>query len=172
MTAFDAIIIGAGQAGPPLAGRLTSAGMTVALIERHLFGGTCVNTGCMPTKTLVASAYAARLVQRAHDYGIVVSGPPQIDMARVKARADAVAEGMDFGTVDQVWRQEMTDAVDLGAKRDMGARRAAAAGLLRRGRNERRGRGRRAPIVTLRAVENRDAPLPVRHSNPTARKRR
>ena len=91
MTAFDAIIIGAGQAGPPLAGRLTSAGMSVALIERHLFGGTCVNTGCMPTKTLVASAYAARLVQRAHDYGIVVSGTPQIDMARVKARADAVS---------------------------------------------------------------------------------
>jgi len=53
---FDAIIIGAGQAGPPLAGRLTGAGMSVALIERHLFGGTCVNTGCTPTKTLVASA--------------------------------------------------------------------------------------------------------------------
>ena len=55
---FDAIIIGAGQAGPPLAGRFTSAGMSVALIERHLFGGTCVDTGCMPTKTIVASAYA------------------------------------------------------------------------------------------------------------------
>ncbi len=61
---FDAIIIGAGQAGPPLAGRLTAAGMTVALVERKLFGGTCVNTGCMPTKTLVASAYAAHLARR------------------------------------------------------------------------------------------------------------
>ncbi len=56
---FDAIVIGAGQAGPPLAGRLTGAGMSVALVERKLFGGTCVNTGCMPTKTLIASAYAA-----------------------------------------------------------------------------------------------------------------
>ena len=90
MTRVDAIIIGAGQAGPPLAGRLTAAGMTVALVERKLFGGTCVNTGCMPTKTLIASAYAAHVVRRAADYG-VISAPPQIDMARVKARADAVS---------------------------------------------------------------------------------
>jgi len=88
---FDAIIIGAGQAGPPLAGRLTAAGMSVALIERHLFGGTCVNTGCMPTKTLVASAYAAHLARRAADYGVMLDAPPRIDMARVKARADAVS---------------------------------------------------------------------------------
>ena len=88
---FDAIIIGAGQAGPPLAGRLTGAGMSVALIERHLFGGTCVNTGCMPTKTLVASAYAAHLVQRAADYGIMLDALPRVDMARMKARADAVS---------------------------------------------------------------------------------
>ena len=88
---FDAIIIGAGQAGPPLAGRLTTAGMSVALIERHLFGGTCVNTGCMPTKTLVASAYAAHLARRAADYGVMLDAPPRIDMARVKARADAVS---------------------------------------------------------------------------------
>ena len=91
MTAFDAIIIGAGQAGPPLAGRLTAAGMTVAFVERHLFGGTCVNTGCMPTKTLVASAYAAHLARRASDYGVVLASPPQIDMRKVKARADAVS---------------------------------------------------------------------------------
>ncbi|MPZ17615.1 MAG: FAD-containing oxidoreductase [Luteitalea sp.] len=91
MTSFDAIIIGAGQAGPPLAGRLTGAGMTVALVERKLFGGTCVNTGCMPTKTLVASAYAAHLARRAADYGVVLSGDPQIDMAKVKSRADAVS---------------------------------------------------------------------------------
>jgi pyruvate/2-oxoglutarate dehydrogenase complex dihydrolipoamide dehydrogenase (E3) component len=88
---FDAIIIGAGQAGPPLAGRLTSAGMSVALIERHLFGGTCVNTGCIPTKTLVASAYAAHLARRGADYGVILNGPLRIDMARVKARADAVS---------------------------------------------------------------------------------
>jgi pyruvate/2-oxoglutarate dehydrogenase complex dihydrolipoamide dehydrogenase (E3) component len=88
---FDAIIIGAGQAGPPLAGRLTAAGMTVALVERKLFGGTCVNTGCMPTKTLVASAYAAHLVRRASDYGVVATGATEIDMPKVKARADAVS---------------------------------------------------------------------------------
>jgi pyruvate/2-oxoglutarate dehydrogenase complex dihydrolipoamide dehydrogenase (E3) component len=91
MTTFDAIIIGAGQAGPPLAGRLTSAGMTVALVERKLFGGTCVNTGCMPTKTLVASAYAAYLAQRSGDFGIVPAGPAHVDMPRVKARADTVS---------------------------------------------------------------------------------
>jgi pyruvate/2-oxoglutarate dehydrogenase complex dihydrolipoamide dehydrogenase (E3) component len=91
VTAFDAIIIGAGQAGPPLAGRLTAAGMTVAFVERHLFGGTCVNTGCMPTKTLVASAYAAHLARRASDYGVVLGSAPRIDMPKVKARADAVS---------------------------------------------------------------------------------
>jgi pyruvate/2-oxoglutarate dehydrogenase complex dihydrolipoamide dehydrogenase (E3) component len=90
---FDAIIIGAGQAGPSLAGRLTAAGMSVALIERHLFGGTCVNTGCKPTKTLVASAYAAHLARRAADYG-VITGPISIDMARIHARSQTIsAEG-------------------------------------------------------------------------------
>ena len=88
---FDAIVIGAGQAGPSLAGRLTAAGMRVALIERHLFGGTCVNTGCMPTKTLVASAYAAHMARRGAEYGIASEGPVSIDMKRVKARADTVS---------------------------------------------------------------------------------
>ena len=91
MTRFDAIIIGSGQAGPSLAGRLTRAGMKVAFVERKLFGGTCVNTGCMPTKTLVASAYAAHLARRAADYGIVLDGDVRIDMPRVKARADTVS---------------------------------------------------------------------------------
>jgi pyruvate/2-oxoglutarate dehydrogenase complex dihydrolipoamide dehydrogenase (E3) component len=90
MNSFDAIIIGAGQAGPPLADRLTRAGMTVALVERKQFGGTCVNTGCTPTKTLVASAYAAHLARRGAEYG-VVTGDIRVDMPRVKARADAVA---------------------------------------------------------------------------------
>jgi len=71
---FDYIIIGAGQAGPPLAGRLTQAGQTVALIERKLFGGTCVNTGCIPTKTMVASAYAAHMARRAVDFGVRIQG--------------------------------------------------------------------------------------------------
>ena len=69
---FDAIVIGAGQAGPSLAGRLTATGMKVALIERKLVGGTCVNTGCMPTKAMVASAYAAHLARRAGDYGVSI----------------------------------------------------------------------------------------------------
>ena len=88
---FDAIVIGAGQAGPSLAGRLTAAGMKVALVERKLFGGTCVNTGCMPTKTLVASAYAAHLARRGAEYGVAIEGPIGIDMKRVKARADTVS---------------------------------------------------------------------------------
>jgi pyruvate/2-oxoglutarate dehydrogenase complex dihydrolipoamide dehydrogenase (E3) component len=92
MTSFDSIIIGAGQAGPFLAGRLTKAGMKVALVERKLFGGTCVNTGCMPTKTLVASAYAAHLARRAADFGVVLDAAPRIDMGRIKARADIVIE--------------------------------------------------------------------------------
>src|SRR5262250_1086901 len=87
---FDAIILGAGQAGPSLAGRLTGAGMKVAFVERKLFGGTCVNTGCTPTKTLVASAYAAQTARRAADYGVLLDGPVRVDMAKVKARAMAV----------------------------------------------------------------------------------
>lgn len=87
---FDAIIVGAGQAGPSLAGRLTAAGMTVALVERKLIGGTCVNTGCMPTKTLVASAYAAHLARRGADFG-VETGPVSVNMKTVRARADAVS---------------------------------------------------------------------------------
>jgi pyruvate/2-oxoglutarate dehydrogenase complex dihydrolipoamide dehydrogenase (E3) component len=87
---FDAIIIGAGQAGPSLAGRLTAAGMTVALIERKFLGGTCVNTGCMPTKAMVASAYAAHLARRAADYGVTIGGRVSVDMKAVKARKDKV----------------------------------------------------------------------------------
>jgi pyruvate/2-oxoglutarate dehydrogenase complex dihydrolipoamide dehydrogenase (E3) component len=88
---FDAIVIGAGQAGPPLAGRLTAAGWSVALVERGLFGGTCVNTGCMPTKALVASAYAAHLARRA-DLGLVVPGPVSVDPKALKARQRGIAD--------------------------------------------------------------------------------
>ncbi|OMC42829.1 FAD-containing oxidoreductase [Mycobacterium sp. IS-1264] len=86
---FDAIIVGAGQAGPPLAGRLTAAGQRVAIVERKLIGGTCVNTGCIPTKTLVASAHAAQLARRGAEYG-VGTGPVTVDMAKVKARKDDI----------------------------------------------------------------------------------
>ena len=88
---FDTLIIGTGQAGPALADRLAKAGHKVAIIERKRFGGTCVNTGCMPTKTLVASAYAAHLARRGADYGVMIDGPIKVDMKRVKARKDAVA---------------------------------------------------------------------------------
>lgn len=94
---FDAIIIGAGQAGPPLAGRLTASGMKVAFAERHLFGGTCVNTGCMPTKTLVASAYAAHQARRGAEYGVGIDSPIRIDMERVSARANTVATNARTG---------------------------------------------------------------------------
>jgi len=87
---FDAIVIGAGQAGPPLAVRLAGSGRKTALIERKLLGGTCVNVGCIPTKTLIASARAAHVARNASEYGVVVLGETRVDMARVKARKDAV----------------------------------------------------------------------------------
>src|SRR5271166_468798 len=89
---YDAIIIGTGQAGPSLARRLAVAGMTVAVIERGAFGGTCVNTGCIPTKTLVASASAAHMARRAADFGVGLEGPVHVDMPRVKARKDGISE--------------------------------------------------------------------------------
>ncbi|MBU9765486.1 FAD-containing oxidoreductase [Mycobacterium sp. TNTM28] len=96
---FDAIIIGAGQAGPPLAGRLTAAGQSVAVIERKLVGGTCVNYGCIPTKTLVASAHAAHLARRGADFG-VRTGEIVVDMAQVKARKDAIMLADRHGVED------------------------------------------------------------------------
>ena len=89
-TCFDALIIGTGQAGPALAARLSGAGMKVAVVERHKFGGTCVNDGCTPTKAMVASAYAAHVARRAADYGVLVDGTPRVDMKRVKARKDEI----------------------------------------------------------------------------------
>ena len=87
---YDAIVIGAGQAGPSLAVRLASSGQRVAIVERKYFGGTCVNTGCIPTKTMVASAYAARMARRAAEFGVILNGPVSVDMKRVKARKDEV----------------------------------------------------------------------------------
>jgi pyruvate/2-oxoglutarate dehydrogenase complex dihydrolipoamide dehydrogenase (E3) component len=90
MKNFDALIIGMGQAGPSLAGRLAGAGMKVAVVEQDKFGGTCVNNGCTPTKAMVASAYAAHLARRSAEYGVIAEGTPRIDMKRVKARKDAI----------------------------------------------------------------------------------
>jgi len=91
MKKFDAIIIGTGQAGPALSARLAGAGMKVAVVERKLFGGTCVNTGCIPTKTLVASARAAYMARRAADFGVMIDGSIAVDMKKVKARKDDIA---------------------------------------------------------------------------------
>jgi pyruvate/2-oxoglutarate dehydrogenase complex dihydrolipoamide dehydrogenase (E3) component len=79
---FDAIIVGTGQSGPALAERLTQAGMKTAIIERKLIGGTCVNVGCIPTKTLVASARAAHMARRAAEFGVNIAGPVSVDMRR------------------------------------------------------------------------------------------
>ena len=105
---FDALIIGTGQAGPALAARLSGAGMKVAVVEEHKFGGTCVNNGCTPTKTMVASAYAAHLARRSAEYGVVVDSAPRIDMKRVKARKDEVVRRSSEGV--EKWMQGLNGA--------------------------------------------------------------
>ena len=99
---FDAIIIGTGQAGPPLAARFSAAGQTVAIIERERFGGTCVNTGCIPTKTMIASAYAAHVSRRGGEYGFSVNGDVSVDMKRVKARKDAISGRSNKGVEENL----------------------------------------------------------------------
>jgi len=94
---FDAIVVGTGQAGPSLAARLSGAGWKVAVVEKHQFGGTCVNNGCTPTKAMIASAYAARTASRATDYGVLLDTVPRIDMKRVKARKDEIVGNSSRG---------------------------------------------------------------------------
>lgn len=102
---FDAIIIGAGQAGPSLAGRLTAAGNRIAIIERKLFGGTCVNTGCIPTKAMVASAYAAHLAQRGAEFGVQIPGPVKVDLNAVQDRKEAISNKSRIGI--EKWLRSM-----------------------------------------------------------------
>jgi pyruvate/2-oxoglutarate dehydrogenase complex dihydrolipoamide dehydrogenase (E3) component len=118
---FDAIIIGTGQAGPFLAHRLAAAGMKVAIVERKLFGGTCVNTGCIPTKAMVASAYAAHTARRASDFGVVIDGRVSVDMRLVKARKDAISAKSRIGT-EQSLRQLENCTVYQGHARFESAR--------------------------------------------------
>src|SRR5438445_2291074 len=106
-TPYDAIIIGTGQAGPPLARRLTGAGMRVAVIERGRFGGTCVNTGCIPTKTMVASAYAAHMTRRAAEFGVTINGSVTVDMKQVKARKDHISGESNQGV--EKWLKNMAN---------------------------------------------------------------
>src|SRR5271165_5209823 len=101
---FDAIVIGTGQAGPSLAVRLAKADRKIAMIERKLVGGTCVNVGCIPTKTLIASARAAHMARRGADFGVVIDTPIRIDMARVKARKDAIVRQSNAGVTDWLRR--------------------------------------------------------------------
>jgi pyruvate/2-oxoglutarate dehydrogenase complex dihydrolipoamide dehydrogenase (E3) component len=105
---FDAIVIGTGQAGPPLAARLAHAGMRVAVVEKHKFGGTCVNDGCTPTKAMIASAYAAHMARRAGDYGVLLDASPRVDMKRVKARKDEIVRRSRDGV--ERWMQGLKDA--------------------------------------------------------------
>ena len=110
---FDAIIVGGGQAGPSLAVRLANAGRKVALVERHLLGGTCVNVGCTPTKAMVASAYAAHLARRGADFG-VRTGPVDVDMRAVKARTDAIVTKSRTGL--EKWLQSTPNCTVIRAQ--------------------------------------------------------
>ena len=105
---FDAIIIGTGQSGPALANRMNQQGWQVAVLERHLFGGTCVNVGCIPTKTLVASARAAHMARRGAEFGVVIDSAVRVDMKRVKARKDEIAGQSNRGVTN--WLNGMENA--------------------------------------------------------------
>src|SRR5437660_640784 len=94
---YDAIVIGTGQAGPPLAVRMAGVGQRVAVVERSRFGGTCVNTGCIPTKTLVASAYVAHMARRAAEFGVQLGGSVRVDLKRAKARKDEISTNSRTG---------------------------------------------------------------------------
>ncbi|SFH60739.1 Pyruvate/2-oxoglutarate dehydrogenase complex, dihydrolipoamide dehydrogenase (E3) component [Collimonas sp. OK307] len=97
---YDAIVIGTGQSGPSLAVRLAQAGRKTAIIERNRFGGTCVNTGCIPTKTLIASARVAHMARRAAEFGVLIDSPVRVDMAGVKARKDLIVRQSTEGVAD------------------------------------------------------------------------
>ena len=104
---YDAVVIGTGQSGPALAARLTTEGLKTAVIERKLFGGTCVNVGCVPTKALVASARAAYMARRGADFGVVVDGTIKVDMKQVKARKDAIVGQSNQGVTN--WLKNMAN---------------------------------------------------------------
>jgi pyruvate/2-oxoglutarate dehydrogenase complex dihydrolipoamide dehydrogenase (E3) component len=124
MDRYDAIVIGTGQSGPPLAARLANAGMRVAVVERGTFGGTCVNNGCTPTKAMVASAYVARLARTAGPYGVKIDGPVKVDMPCVKARKDAIV-GKSSDSVERWMRSLPTTSVLQGSARFIDSRTVA-----------------------------------------------
>jgi pyruvate/2-oxoglutarate dehydrogenase complex dihydrolipoamide dehydrogenase (E3) component len=118
-TRYDALIIGTGQSGPPLAKRLAREGRKVAIVERKRFGGTCVNNGCIPTKTLIASARAAHVARRAAEFGVVIEGPIRVDMKAVKARKDAIVRVSNQG-VEESLRENPGISVYVGHARFVG----------------------------------------------------
>ena len=126
---FDAIIIGTGQSGPALAHRFAAAGKRVAIVERKRFGGTCVNNGCIPTKTLIASARAAHVARRAAEFGVMIKGPVRVDMKAVKARKDAIVKVSTEG-VEQGLREEPNISVYVGHARFVGPKQVAVNGEL------------------------------------------
>src|SRR3990167_6399301 len=103
---FDAIIVGAGQAGPAIAARCSKEGLRTSVIERGHFGGTCLNVGCVPTKTLVASARAMHLARRGSEFGFD-AGELRVDMARVKARKDGIVDKSREGL--ESWMRSLKD---------------------------------------------------------------
>ncbi|NJM29313.1 MAG: FAD-containing oxidoreductase [Rhizobiales bacterium] len=124
---FDVIVIGAGQSGPSLVERCAQEGLRVAMIERKFFGGTCVNTGCVPTKTYVASAYVAHMARRAAEYGVDTGGPVIVDMKRVKARKDQIIEKSRSGV--RRWMETMKNVtVFHDHARFVGANKVTVAG--------------------------------------------
>jgi pyruvate/2-oxoglutarate dehydrogenase complex dihydrolipoamide dehydrogenase (E3) component len=125
-TKFDAIVIGTGQAGPSLVVRLANAGMRIAVIERKSFGGTCVNTGCIPTKALVASARAAFVARRSSEWGVSVDGAVRVDMARVKARKDTIVGNSSRG-VEQ-WLKQTANCTVLEGHARLEGRRSVRVG--------------------------------------------
>jgi pyruvate/2-oxoglutarate dehydrogenase complex dihydrolipoamide dehydrogenase (E3) component len=127
MPKYDAIVIGTGQSGPALVHRLTGAGMCVAIVERHRFGGTCVNTGCTPTKTLVASAYAAHLARRAAEFGVMVGGPVTVDMKKIRERKDYIS-GLSTKGVERSLRNNPKCTIYQGHARFVSPREVSVAG--------------------------------------------
>jgi pyruvate/2-oxoglutarate dehydrogenase complex dihydrolipoamide dehydrogenase (E3) component len=150
---FDAIIIGTGQAGPSLAARLSDAGMTVAIIERKRFGGTCVNNGCIPTKTMVASAYAAHTARRGAEYGFAIPGEVRVDMKRVKARKDEIV-GRDSSGLETWLRGLRNCTVIQGQARFESARTVSVNGELLEADKIYINVGGRASVPPLEGIES------------------
>jgi len=152
VTKYDAIVIGTGQAGPSLAVRLAGTGMKVAIIERKRFGGTCVNNGCIPTKTLIASARTAHVARRAGDYGVTIPGSIAVDMKKVKERKDAVVRQSSEGL--EKWLKNTQNLIVIeGQARFADARRVRVGDELLEADKFFINVGGRAAVPTLRGID-------------------